>query len=175
MQTLHTPRLMLIQTPLAVLRTRLERDSFAADIPIDDTLVSVTFPVGWPGDALVLFPLMIEAMTESPDRLPWGGTLIERSTDIAIGQMGCKGFPDDRGTVEIGYGLNQSHWNRGYATEIVSAFAAWLLTQDAVICVSAECSADNIGSRRVLEKSGFVFVGMHHDPEDGTLGLWERR
>ena len=175
MQTLHTLRLILVQTPLSVLRTRLERDSFAAEVPIDGASVSVTFPAEWPGDALVLFPMMIAAMSESPDSLPWGGTIIERGTSIAIGQMGCKGFPDEKGTVEIGYGLNPSHWNRGYATEIVTAFAAWLLGQNAVTCVSAECSTDNIGSLRVLEKSGFISVGMRHDPEDGALMLWECR
>lgn len=175
MQAILTPRLALVQTPLPVLQERLRHDSFDADVTIDGETRRVRFPAEWPGDALVLFLQMAAMMATDPDRVAWGGTVIERVEGVAVGQMGCKGFPDATGAVEIGYGINPAYWNRGIATEIVSAFAAWLLEKPDVNCVRAECRVDNAGSIRVLEKSGFARTGTRDDAEDGALLLWERR
>jgi [ribosomal protein S5]-alanine N-acetyltransferase len=104
-----------------------------------------------------------------------GGVVIERSSLTAIGELGCKSDPDASGAVEIGYGLNPSVWNRGYATEIVSAFTAWLLEQPTVRTVTAETATSNPASARVLEKSGFVRMGTSWNEDDGSLILWQRR
>ena len=101
-------------------------------------------------------------------------TVIDCETNIAVGMIGCKGLPDAEGRIEIGYGIIESHWNRGYASESVSTFTQWLLAQPEITCITAECRVDNIGSARVLEKSGFLETGSREDPEDGPLMLWER-
>lgn len=170
---LETRRLILVQTPLHVLRTRLQRDSFTADIALPGRSLRVTFPAEWPGDALDLFPLMIEQHQSAPDDAPWGGTVIERAKCVAVGQVGCKDRPR-AGSVEIGYGINPGYQNRGYATEVVDALVAWALAQPDVRCVTAECRPDNYGSIRVLEKAGFRRSGQRVDEEEGPLIVWER-
>lgn len=170
---LETERLILVQTPLAVLQKRLQQDTFTAEVTLPRGTVRVTFPAEWPGEALKLFPKMIEAYGRAPEDVPWGGTVIDRREWVAVGQMGFRDRPVD-GVVEVGYGINPSYQKRGYATEMVQALTDWALAQPTVRRVVAECRPDNLGSIRVLEKSGFEQVGGRFDEEDGALIVWER-
>jgi len=181
MRAIETPRLILAPTPLDVLKARLERDDIVADVPIvveragrrvAETL-RVRFPPEWPGDALDLFPLWIAQRELTPHQDEWGGIMIDRAELAAVGQMSCKAAPDRYGAVELGYGVNPSYHNRGYATEMARALVDWSLTQRGVTRVVAECLADNAASIRVLEKSGFRRAGRRLDGE-GPLILWER-
>jgi ribosomal-protein-alanine N-acetyltransferase len=171
---LETERLILIQTPLAVLQKRLEQDAFTSDVTLPGGTVQVTFPAEWPGETLKLFPMMIEEYGRAPEDVPWGGTVIDRREFVAVGQMGFRDRPVD-GVVEVGYGINPSYQNRGYATEMVKALTDWALAQPIVSRVIAECRPDNVGSIRVLEKTGFERIGQRFDEEDGALIVWERR
>jgi [ribosomal protein S5]-alanine N-acetyltransferase len=171
---LQTARLMLISTPLEVIKTRLEQANFSALVPVAGSSVLIRFPHEWPGDALAIFPMMLTHLELNPLEPEWGGIMIERASNTAIGQIGCKGPPNSSGEVEIGYGVNPAFQGRGYASELVTAFAAWLLERKSVTCVWAETVMDNLASQRVLEKSGFVRTGARDDPEDGTLMLWQR-
>lgn len=73
-----------------------------------------------------------------------------------IGELGWKGGPGPDGTAEIGYGLAPAYRGQGFGTEMVAAFVQWAMDQPEVRRVVAETLADNIASRRVLERSGFV-------------------
>ena len=168
---LETPRLIVVSTPLEVIQQRLQTEQFTCQIASGSTSELITFPAEWPGDALVMFPMMADHY--NPD--DWGGTVIERASRTAIGQIGTKGQPDEAGRVEIGYGMNPASWGQGYATEAVGALVAFLLAQPTVRTVTAETLPDNIGSIRVLEKLGFVRIGERFDEADGDLILWERQ
>ena len=167
---LQTPRLALIETPLDVIRTRLERADFDAAVPTPSGTISVHFPEAWPGDELVLFPMYLEPSHEPS----WGGFALELATGRAVGGAGCKGRPGDDGRVEIGYGLSPEARGKGYATELVGALVDWLLARPEVSAVTAETSVENRASQRVLEKCNFVRVGERTDEEDGPLYLWEK-
>lgn len=129
---LETPRLILVATPLDVIRTRLEQGHFSAVASLADGAKTIHFPVEWPGDALVIFSHLAEQPEHNPEQELWEGTLIEKAMDTAVGQLGCKGPPDENSVVEIGYGISPKVWGHGYATEIVGALTAWLLQQPAV-------------------------------------------
>lgn len=170
---IETPRLVLVSTPLNIIRMRLERANFSAEVSLENETKTVRFPADWPSDALVIFPRLAAHLETNPEQELWDGTLIEKATDTAVGQLGCKGLPDENGVVEIGYGLNPEARGRGYATEIVGALTAWLLGQPTVSLVTAECLATNLASVRVLEKTGFKFVGKKAG-EEGPLLLWAK-
>ena len=129
METLRTSRLVLTPTPLRVLKRRLERESFTDAVNVEGESVQVSFPSEWPGDALVLFPMMIAALEVNPETDDWSVMVLERVTGVAVGQMGFKGPPDEKGRVEIGYGINASCEGRGYATEGVKALTLWASEQ----------------------------------------------
>ncbi|MEM0953392.1 MAG: GNAT family N-acetyltransferase [Pseudomonadota bacterium] len=66
--------------------------------------------------------------------------------------------------VDLGYLLARCHWGQGFMAEAVTALSDWFLNQDDVFRVWAVCDVDNVGSARVLEKSGFA--------REGTLHRW---
>lgn len=67
-------------------------------------------------------------------------------------------------TGEIGYWVAEEFWGRGYATAALVAFSAWCFRQDAnLLRLEALAYESNVGSRRVLEKAGFVPEGRRRN------------
>jgi RimJ/RimL family protein N-acetyltransferase len=60
----------------------------------------------------------------------------------------------DSGKPEIGYWIAREYWGRGVATRAVAQFVQEIDERP----LYAHVAADNIGSRRVLEKCGFAVV-----------------
>ena len=71
---------------------------------------------------------------------------------IVMGQM-----PD--ADIEVGYFLKRSAWGQGYATEVCKRMLQFAFQEAALNEVVASVDANNIASRNVLEKSGFVYRG----------------
>ena len=60
-------------------------------------------------------------------------------------------------TLEIGYGLNEEYRGRGIMTKVVKAVCSFIFEKRTDIDkIVASTREQNIASRRVLEKSGFV-------------------
>lgn len=89
------------------------------------------------------------------ERLRAGGSILHRVVvvdgDVA-GTVGSWGEPGDR---EVTYWIGRSYWGRGIATAALEA----LLALDRSRPMNARVAADNLASRRVLEKCGFQVVG----------------
>jgi RimJ/RimL family protein N-acetyltransferase len=62
--------------------------------------------------------------------------------------------------VGVGYVLGRAHWGKGYMTETSKAIIDWAFQQDGIYRVYATTDVDNIGSQRVLEKSGMTREGV---------------
>jgi hypothetical protein len=139
MFNLETPSLLLIFTPLDVIDTRLRRESFQETLMTQVGEVLVDFSAEWPGDALVIFPMLLEQLQRTPEAVPWSVILVEKSTHMAVGQMGFKNLPDASGMLEVGYGINASKQGLGYATEALVSLVDWSLAQANVKRVTAEC------------------------------------
>ncbi len=86
----------------------------------------------------------------------WFITLRDGKSGAVIGDLGTKGWVDDDGTVEIGYGLAPTWWGQGFGTEAVGALVEWLQAQPDVRRITAEVEIGNIASRRLLERLGFA-------------------
>jgi len=74
------------------------------------------------------------------------------------------------GDIEAGYILKQSAWGKGYATEICRCLLQFAFEQTPLNEVVATFDVENLKSRRVLEKCGFIDKGMRrayaHDAPD---------
>jgi RimJ/RimL family protein N-acetyltransferase len=57
---------------------------------------------------------------------------------------------------EVGYHIAKPFTGRGYATEAVIAFLPFITNRLGIPQIFGICRADNIASRKVLEKCGFV-------------------
>lgn len=69
------------------------------------------------------------------------------------------------GEKEIGYWLGREFWGKGIATEALKQFLEIITVRP----LNAHIAKQNIGSRRVLEKCGFVITGEEKwTPPTGT-------
>ena len=144
---LHTQRLVLVPQTVEAARALL-----AGDDP--------GFPLGtgYPhADSLDALRLSFES-----DRTGAAGGwfVLLRENRAAIGECGTKGWVDEHGRVEIGYGLAPPYWGRGYGTEAVGALVEWLCNIEDVHVVTAEVEVGNVASRRVLERLGFTLAAQ---------------
>lgn len=81
----------------------------------------------------------------------------------AVGGIGLTlGAPGDvhRKTAELGYWLGEDYWGRGIMAEAISAICSYGFSHYGLLRIFAEPYATNTGSRRVLEKCGFVLEGI---------------
>jgi RimJ/RimL family protein N-acetyltransferase len=69
----------------------------------------------------------------------------------------------ERVSAEVGYWLGDSLWGRGIATAALRAFSAYAFGAYDVTRLYALPFARNVGSRRVLEKSGYVLEAILRD------------
>ena len=67
-------------------------------------------------------------------------------------------FDETDGVCEIGYGIGSAHWNRGYVTEAVKRFLAYLFDEKGLKTVTASYFTGNDASRRVMEKCGMTYL-----------------
>ncbi len=60
------------------------------------------------------------------------------------------------GVWEVGYHIGAAYTKKGYATEAVRAFLPVIMKNIGIDKMAGVCLADNIASRKVMEKCGFV-------------------
>jgi RimJ/RimL family protein N-acetyltransferase len=92
----------------------------------------------------------------APRTSPYVLGIEEVQTGALVGHVGLS---PARGSVEIGYAIEQRLGGRGLATEAVTAISRWALAELSLPEVLGIVAADNTASCRVLEKSGFVRGG----------------
>ncbi|HOC33303.1 MAG TPA: GNAT family N-acetyltransferase [Ruminococcus flavefaciens] len=102
---------------------------------------------------------MLNGCIEHSEQWDWYAIwMIELKNGTHIGELCFKGLSPD-GVAEIGYGINYEYQGYGYATEAVKAISEWAFKQPNVTALEAETNEDNISSKRVLDKCGFVLNG----------------
>lgn len=96
----------------------------------------------------------VEQSNDSTD-YQWGFVLKETGELFGAGSIH---YRDDLGGYELGYNIMEKHWNKGLTTQAGRAimdFAIDVLEEKKFFCNHA---IENIGSKRVMEKLGFVYA-----------------
>lgn len=70
--------------------------------------------------------------------------------------------PFENGSWEVGYHIGANYTKQGYATEAVIAFLPVIMQELKINQMMGVCLAENMASRKVMERSGFVkeYEGM---------------
>ena len=121
----------------------------------------------------IAYKEMLDGCLNYPENYIWYTLWFMELKDLEneiIGTLSFKGI-DDKGIVEIGYGINEVYGNRGYMTEAVRAVIKWASRQPDVKQIEAEAEKDNIASFRVLEKCNFVPNG--EIGKEGIRFVWK--
>ena len=80
--------------------------------------------------------------------------------DVIVGTIGAYDYKDDQ--IEIGFSVVKGWQGRGLATEALKKVLEYLTENEGISCVTAWCAAENIGSRKVLEKAEMQFLCMEN-------------
>ena len=86
---------------------------------------------------------------------------INQSPVIGCARLGVVSRADRVG--DLGYLLNVNFWGQGIATEATQRLLAFGFGELGLHRIFATCHPDNIGSSRVLEKTGFQLEGRLKD------------
>jgi RimJ/RimL family protein N-acetyltransferase len=102
----------------------------------------------------------------------WGYLVIHKQDNTLMGHIMLKIIPDQAGlptgSCELGYFIVPSYQQQGYATEASKAIVNWAFDQPNVQTLTAGCDANNIASKRILEK-----IGMQHIATRGNMLVWK--
>jgi ribosomal-protein-alanine N-acetyltransferase len=84
--------------------------------------------------------------------------VIDKTTNEFLGWCGLKYSPD-LDEVDLGFRFFRKYWNQGYATETAKACVAYGFNHLNLDKIVGRAMEANIGSVKVLEKTGMSFVG----------------
>mgnify|MGYP000327252877 CR=1 FL=1 len=76
-----------------------------------------------------------------------------------IGLFGLKLGTEKYNRAEVWYKIHSAHWNKGFATEVLSRMINYGFDDLNLHRIQAGCAVENIGSIKVLEKVGFIREG----------------
>ena len=108
-----------------------------------------------------MLALCKEKPEESLWAIPW--EMILKKDQTPIGDLCFKGAPQ-KGTVELGYGIDKAYEGQGLTTEAVGAMLDWAFAQTGVYAVEAETAPGNTASQKILEHHSFV---PHGEGQEG--------
>ena len=89
-----------------------------------------------------------------------------------VGSCDIKRKPDEKGDVEIGYGVAAYRRDRGIASRAIALMLAVISKMPQIKGITAETTTTNYASQKVLKRNGFARVGERYDDEDGDLFVW---
>jgi RimJ/RimL family protein N-acetyltransferase len=93
-------------------------------------------------------------------RLAFNWMVVLPEDDRVIGTAALFRFEPRHRRAEIGYSLRQDHWGRGLAQEAVALMLDWAIRTLDLHRLEADIDPRNEGSRRLLERLGFVSEGL---------------
>lgn len=124
----------------------------------------------WPTeDTKDILPIINNSLEQ--DKIPSGfefWMIVKKNSMQVIGDIGFHGKPNEKGEVEVGYGLVEHERGKGFGFEALKAIMDWLSFQESVKVIKADCLINNKSSARILEKVGMKEVGRDND-----LIYWE--
>lgn len=85
--------------------------------------------------------------------------VIEKASAAFLGRVFLRIMDNDHPEVlDLGYRLRRAAWGQGYATEASRALIRCAFVDPGIQRITAGALADNIASRRVMEKAGLTLV-----------------
>ena len=98
--------------------------------------------------------------------------VLQESREV-IGSTSFHGIPDDAGMMEIGIGIEEKFWSKGYATEALLGMWRWVVTHPEVKTLRYTVSPTNTPSVKIIEKFAFHHQGQQMDEIDGPEDIYE--
>lgn len=88
------------------------------------------------------------------------GLFRKESPDDYVGNCGLVSLSKQHNSAELGFFIRHEYWNMGFATEACQALIDFSFHNLGLERIHGRCMARNIGSKRVMEKSGLIVEGL---------------
>jgi RimJ/RimL family protein N-acetyltransferase len=99
---------------------------------------------------------------------------VEKFSREIIGSAGFHNFPNERGMIEVGFGIVSEKQNQGFGQELLLAMWDMICMRPDVNILRYTVSPQNEPSLHIIGKLGFELVGQQVDPEDGIELIYEQ-
>ena len=101
-----------------------------------------------------------------------------KEQDELCGLAEFYGFRDPIHKISIGYRLLEEYWGKGIASRTVALMVDYLYSSTEIEIITASTMVENMASRRVLEKNGFIQTTIAEEDwgyqESVTVNKWFR-
>ena len=94
---------------------------------------------------------------------PW--KIVDKKTGEKLGVVAYYNHDEQHKKAEVGFWIFPQHWKKGVVTECLEAVITYCQEQKNIHRLEALVEEGNVGSRRVLEKLGFVHEGTFRECE----------
>jgi [ribosomal protein S5]-alanine N-acetyltransferase len=163
---LETPRLQLVPLTLAQLELALNdilslAREMGLTIPPDILDTNVIRAIG-----MKIKKMQAADVADHPWYTYW--LIVIRADNAGAGLIGFKGYPNEEGRTEIGYGIHPTYQNKGYMTEAIRALVDWAFSHPYCRGITAT-TVINPASSRVLEKLGAQLLERRENETDWLI------
>lgn len=97
------------------------------------------------------------AAYDRPEKYEW--CITRKETGEPIGSMGVAGCNEKAESMEVGYCISRTYWNRGITSEAFAAVIRYLTGEVGAKRIEARHDVKNPASGRVMEKCGLKYEG----------------
>ncbi len=118
-----------------------------------------------------LLKWVVNEQTAKP-RLAYFLAVTRKDTGEIIGEAVIKITNPAERQAEIGFGVAPRFWKQSFGTEIAGALLDAAFSQLKMHRVSAQCSPENKGSIRVMQKTGMAREGLLRDVHQARGKWW---
>lgn len=163
LKNIETKRLILIPITLEITKDLLNGNKEEVH------KLGITTHEKWPTeDTMDILPIILKALEKQVEPSGFETWMIVKKENMQIiGDIGFFGKPDEKGEVEVGYGLVERERGKGNGFEALQAIVKWVSSMENVKVIKASCLIDNKPSARILEK-----VGMREVERDSENIYW---
>ncbi len=108
---------------------------------------------------------ILPRLIDSPDDIEFQSlwSIVLKDEMFLAGDFCFMGPPDNKGVVEIGYGIKEEFRNRGLMFEAINAVLSWLRDHHLAKVLQAKTHKDNIASVALLRKLNFGLMAQNEE------------
>jgi [ribosomal protein S5]-alanine N-acetyltransferase len=138
---------------------------------ISKNLENPPFPYT-PADAQQWYDFVQSEKEKDPKTARFRWVIRRISSQVLIGDISLRAC-ERPGEYRLGYWLSEDYWGKGIMSEAVAAVIDIAREAKDVVRIVVDVKDGNWGSRRVLEKNGFRYLGEGNKDSLGRVWLFE--
>jgi RimJ/RimL family protein N-acetyltransferase len=163
---------MVIEGKMILLRELKPSDANDLYENVKDKAVvkwTLRIPHPYPRNGAVKFIKTCNANFKKKNSYTFG--IVVKEIGKVVGTISLKDVDWNDRNAELGYWIGKNYWGKGYSTEAAKLITLFGFEELRLHRIYAKLFAENIPSRKVLEKAGYIFEGTFKE-DRFRYGRW---